>query len=183
MLVGGEVLASDRAEGTVPADELSATRIDVARDIEIMNPADIPGGSNNVLRRKGYAEARAIDELFVRLPEQEEVRRLRLRPGTPVTIRRARPEEVRAVADLWTAAAARLHAMGTTSGSTPCVPTPRPPARPGCAWTPGPPTPACTATTSAAASNPSARCTAPASSPARSSNARHHGAQPGRRRH
>lgn len=59
-------------------------RYDLAIDTEIMNPADIPGGSNNVLDAKGYQEARAIDEFFIRMPTQEEIRRLKLRPGTPV---------------------------------------------------------------------------------------------------
>ena len=59
-------------------------RYDLAKDTAIMNPADIPGGSNNVLDAKGYAEVRAMDEFYIRMPEPEEIRRLQLRPGTPV---------------------------------------------------------------------------------------------------
>lgn len=57
---------------------------ELARDTEIMNPADIPRGSNNVLGDKGYHEVRAVDEIYVRMPTPEEVHRLRLSPGTPV---------------------------------------------------------------------------------------------------
>jgi GntR family transcriptional regulator len=51
-----------------------------------MSPADIPSGSNNVLDAKGYAEVRAVDEIYVRMPSQEEIRRLKLQPGTPVAV-------------------------------------------------------------------------------------------------
>ena len=61
-------------------------RYDLARATAIMNPADIPSGSNNVLDAKGYAEVRAIDEIYVRMPLQEEIRRLHLQPGTPVAV-------------------------------------------------------------------------------------------------
>jgi DNA-binding GntR family transcriptional regulator len=61
-------------------------RYDLAADTAIMNPADIPSGSNNVLDAKGYAEVRAVDEIYVRMPSQEEVRRLHLQPGTPVAV-------------------------------------------------------------------------------------------------
>jgi len=57
---------------------------DLAHDTEIMDPSDIPRGSNNVLADKGYREVRAIDEFYIRMPEQEEIRRLGLAPGTPV---------------------------------------------------------------------------------------------------
>jgi GntR family transcriptional regulator len=57
---------------------------DLVANTEIMDPADIPRGSNNVLADVGYREVRAIDEFYVRMPDPEEVRRLRLRPGTPV---------------------------------------------------------------------------------------------------
>lgn len=59
-------------------------RLDLAADTAIMNPADIPTGSNNVLDAKGYAETRAIDEIYVRMPLPDEIRRLNLQPGTPV---------------------------------------------------------------------------------------------------
>ncbi len=57
---------------------------DLALSTEIMDPVDIPRGSNNVLEDQGYREVRAIDEFYVRMPEPEEIRRLQLRPGTPV---------------------------------------------------------------------------------------------------
>ena len=59
---------------------------DLVANTEIMDPADIPRGSNNVLADFGYREVRAIDEFYVRMPDPEEIRRLRLRPGTPVAV-------------------------------------------------------------------------------------------------
>jgi GntR family transcriptional regulator len=57
---------------------------DLAINTEIMNPEDIPRGSNNVLIDSGFREVRAVDEFYVRMPDPEEVRRLSLEPGTPV---------------------------------------------------------------------------------------------------
>jgi GntR family transcriptional regulator len=59
-------------------------RYDLVVNTEIMNPDDIPRGSNNVLIDFGYREVRAIDEFYIRMPDPEEVRRLVLGPGTPV---------------------------------------------------------------------------------------------------
>lgn len=59
---------------------------DLAIDTEIMDPKDIPKGSNFVLADKGYSEVRAIDEIYVRMPKPDEVRRLQLGPGTPVAV-------------------------------------------------------------------------------------------------
>jgi DNA-binding GntR family transcriptional regulator len=59
-------------------------RYDLASTTEIMDPKDIPRGSNNVLADFGYREVRAIDELYVRMPTPEEIHRLQLSPGTPV---------------------------------------------------------------------------------------------------
>jgi DNA-binding GntR family transcriptional regulator len=60
--------------------------LDVVRDSEIMSPADIPRGTNQALADLGYAQARAIDEFFWRMPHPDEIRRLRLESGTPVVI-------------------------------------------------------------------------------------------------
>jgi GntR family transcriptional regulator len=58
---------------------------DLAIDTPIMDPADIPAGSNNVfIERTGRAEARNIDEIYVRMPTPDESARLRLSPGTPL---------------------------------------------------------------------------------------------------
>jgi DNA-binding GntR family transcriptional regulator len=59
---------------------------ELAASTEIMDPRDIPRGSNFVLAGKGFAEVRAIDEFYVRMPTPEEMRRLRLGPGTPVAV-------------------------------------------------------------------------------------------------
>lgn len=59
---------------------------ELAANTELMDPIDIPQGSNNVLADFGYREVRAIDEFYVRMPHPEEIRRLRLSPGTPVAV-------------------------------------------------------------------------------------------------
>ncbi|MDT5040098.1 MAG: GntR family transcriptional regulator [Actinoplanes sp.] len=58
----------------------------LVKDTEIMDPADIPGGSNFVLAERGYRERYAIDEFFIRMPTLDEVRRLKLSAGTPVAM-------------------------------------------------------------------------------------------------
>ncbi|MGW2331673.1 GntR family transcriptional regulator [Streptomyces sp. NPDC001700] len=49
-----------------------------------MTPADVPRGTNQVLAELGSELVRALDEIYVRMPTPEEVRRLQLGPGTPV---------------------------------------------------------------------------------------------------
>jgi DNA-binding GntR family transcriptional regulator len=56
----------------------------MVQDSEIMRPADIGRGANQVLAEQGYAQVRAVDEFFVRMPTPEDARRLDLGPGTPV---------------------------------------------------------------------------------------------------
>ncbi|WP_225846966.1 GntR family transcriptional regulator [Streptomyces sp. HPF1205] len=58
--------------------------LDIVRDSEIMRPEDIKRGGNEVLAELGYRQVRALDELYVRMPQPEEVKRLELPPGTPV---------------------------------------------------------------------------------------------------
>jgi GntR family transcriptional regulator len=58
--------------------------LDLVRDTPIMRPESIPEGANEVLAGLGYRQERAIDELYVRMPTPDEVRRLELAPGTPV---------------------------------------------------------------------------------------------------
>lgn len=60
--------------------------LDVVKDSEIMSPADIPRGTNQVLADLGFAQARAIDEFYWRMPTPDEIYRLALGPGTPVVI-------------------------------------------------------------------------------------------------
>ena len=57
---------------------------ELAKGTEIMSPIDIPRGSNYVLADSGHVEVRAVDEIYVRMPQPDEVQRLRLSPGTPV---------------------------------------------------------------------------------------------------
>ncbi len=56
----------------------------LVQDTEIMRPVDIARGANEVLAEQGYPQIRALDEIYVRMPTPEEVRRLELGPGTPV---------------------------------------------------------------------------------------------------
>ncbi|WP_327270781.1 GntR family transcriptional regulator (plasmid) [Streptomyces sp. NBC_01218] len=51
---------------------------------EWMTPADVARGTNQVLGELGKELVRALDEIYVRMPTPEEVRRLQLGPGTPV---------------------------------------------------------------------------------------------------
>lgn len=57
---------------------------DVAEGTEVMQPGSIQRGANQVLADCGFAQARALDEIWVRMPRPDEVSRLRIPPGTPV---------------------------------------------------------------------------------------------------
>jgi GntR family transcriptional regulator len=56
----------------------------VVQGTEIMRPDAISTGIYRVLAEHGYPQHRAVDEIFVRMPVPEEVRLLKLEPGTPV---------------------------------------------------------------------------------------------------
>jgi GntR family transcriptional regulator len=60
--------------------------LDVVKDSEIMSPADVTRGTNQALADLGFPQARAIDEIFVRMPTPDEIHRLDLGPGTPVAV-------------------------------------------------------------------------------------------------
>jgi DNA-binding GntR family transcriptional regulator len=60
--------------------------IDLVRDSEIMLPAYLPRGTDQVLAELGHAQHRAIDEILVRMPTPDEIHRLGLGPGTPVAV-------------------------------------------------------------------------------------------------
>jgi len=60
--------------------------VDLVKDSEIMYPAYLPRGTDQVLVDLGYGQDRAIDEIFVRMPTPTEVHRLSLGPGTPVAV-------------------------------------------------------------------------------------------------
>ncbi len=60
--------------------------LDMVKDTPIMNPADIPEGSNAVITRLIGREVRAIDEYYVRMPSPEESKRLQLSTGTPIAV-------------------------------------------------------------------------------------------------
>lgn len=58
----------------------------VAHDTEIMSPTDIFRGANMVLTSLGYEQTKVRDEVFIRMPNPDEVHRLKLGPGTPVGV-------------------------------------------------------------------------------------------------
>jgi DNA-binding GntR family transcriptional regulator len=60
--------------------------LDLVKDTPIMNPADMPEGSNAIITRLLGREVRAIDEYYVRMPNPEESARLALPAGTPVAV-------------------------------------------------------------------------------------------------
>lgn len=60
--------------------------LDLVKSSEIMSPADIPRGTNQVLAELGFPQERAIDEIFVRMPTPDETRRLDLGLGTPIAV-------------------------------------------------------------------------------------------------
>lgn len=60
--------------------------LDLVKDSEIMLPAYLPRGSNQILAELGHQQDHAIDEIFVRMPTPTEMYRLDLGPGTPVAV-------------------------------------------------------------------------------------------------
>lgn len=58
--------------------------IDVVQGTAAMLPGDVPQGVNHLLAEHGFAQVRALDEIWVRMPIPEEISRLQLGPGTPV---------------------------------------------------------------------------------------------------
>jgi DNA-binding GntR family transcriptional regulator len=60
--------------------------LEIAKDSAIMSPADVKAGTNQLLADLGYPQARAIDEIFVRMPTPDHIHRLDLGPGTPVAV-------------------------------------------------------------------------------------------------
>ncbi|MFJ2193689.1 GNAT family N-acetyltransferase [Kitasatospora sp. NPDC087861] len=56
----------------------------IVQGSEIMNPADIARGANQVLSELGYHQVDAIDEFEWRMPTPDEAGRLSIPPGTPV---------------------------------------------------------------------------------------------------
>lgn len=57
---------------------------DVAEGTEIMSPQDIGRGGNQVLAEHGHAQVRALDEIWARMPDRDEIDKLQILPGTPV---------------------------------------------------------------------------------------------------
>ncbi len=51
---------------------------------KIMDPADIPGGTDQVLEDLGHTPTRYEDEITARMPTEDEIAALRLLIGTPV---------------------------------------------------------------------------------------------------
>jgi DNA-binding GntR family transcriptional regulator len=60
--------------------------LELAAGTAVMNPDDIPEGSNSIIEKLIGPEVRAVDEIYVRMPNPEETRRLTLSTGTPVAV-------------------------------------------------------------------------------------------------
>jgi GntR family transcriptional regulator len=58
----------------------------LAEGTEIMSPDDIPRGSNSVIEDIIGPEIHTIDDIYIRMPNPDEARRLELPPGTPVAV-------------------------------------------------------------------------------------------------
>jgi GntR family transcriptional regulator len=59
---------------------------DLVADSEIARPGDIARGANRVLEELGHAQVRVVDDIWARMPNQDEVERLQLELGTPVMV-------------------------------------------------------------------------------------------------
>jgi DNA-binding GntR family transcriptional regulator len=57
---------------------------DIAEGTDVMVPTDIARGANQVLAERGFAQVKALDEIWLRMPVPSEVDRLDILPGTPV---------------------------------------------------------------------------------------------------
>lgn len=86
----GDIVVSRRRVRSINGEPVNTNDshfpLEIVKESEIMSPADIARGTNQVLADLGYAQARAIDEYFWRMPTPEEMHRLGLGPGTPVVI-------------------------------------------------------------------------------------------------
>ncbi|MGH3835038.1 MAG: GntR family transcriptional regulator [Pseudonocardiaceae bacterium] len=58
--------------------------LDIVGRSKIMNPADVPEGTDQVLEDLGHTPARYEDEITWRMPTSDEATKLHLGPGTPV---------------------------------------------------------------------------------------------------
>ncbi|MFD2354778.1 GntR family transcriptional regulator [Nonomuraea ferruginea] len=55
-------------------------------DSAIARPGDIERGANRVLEELGHEQVRVVDDIWARMPNQEEAERLQLELGTPVMV-------------------------------------------------------------------------------------------------
>ncbi|WP_214403006.1 GntR family transcriptional regulator [Pseudonocardia lacus] len=58
--------------------------LDIVSGTDVMVPQDIVRGANQLLADHGYAQVRALDEIWFRMPKPEEARWLDIGPGIPV---------------------------------------------------------------------------------------------------
>jgi GntR family transcriptional regulator len=59
---------------------------DLVATSAIARPGDIPRGANRVLEELGHEQVRVVDDIWARMPNQEEAERLQLELGTPVVV-------------------------------------------------------------------------------------------------
>lgn len=58
----------------------------IAEGTEISDPHDIARGVNTVLTELGHEQVRARDEIYIQMPDPEEIQRLQILPGTAVGV-------------------------------------------------------------------------------------------------
>ena len=58
--------------------------LDLVQGTPVMLPESIPQGVSQFLADLGHVQTHALDEIWVRMPTQEQMRRLQLGPGTLV---------------------------------------------------------------------------------------------------
>ncbi|MFG1943465.1 GntR family transcriptional regulator [Nonomuraea sp. NPDC048826] len=59
---------------------------ELVADSVIARPGDIERGANRVLEELGHEQVRVVDDIWARMPNQEEAERLQLELGTPVVV-------------------------------------------------------------------------------------------------
>jgi GntR family transcriptional regulator len=60
--------------------------LDVVAGSPIMLPEDVEADTHQILTELGYPQVRFVDEIFVRMPNPDEIRLFDLDPGTPVAV-------------------------------------------------------------------------------------------------
>ncbi|GCE01546.1 GntR family transcriptional regulator [Embleya hyalina] len=89
-LADGELAAVRRRVRKVEGEPYNINdsyfRLSDVQGSEIMHPANVERGTNQVMDELGIGQAKCLDEIYVRMPTPDESHRLQLLPGTPVAV-------------------------------------------------------------------------------------------------